>query len=369
MNLKILTPNGFVNFSGIKRSETVRTIYKVILEDNNFIECTSDHLLFTNLSDTIKCVDIIPNETLLYTKDGYKKVLSIEKNEELDYVYDVLGVNNDTSSFYANDILVHNCSFIGSTITLIDAAVITEKLSRKEPILIPDEFTKIWKHREKNRKYLLAIDTAGGVGSDSSVINIFDITNFPHQPAEQVAVYRNNKIAVPAFAAFVKETGEFWNEAYVVGEINGLSGEVFNRLFEEEYENLYYDYEQEVFGIHATSKTKPKAAMLFKDDLENGRIILYDETTIDEIGYFEEATPGVYKAQKGKNNHDDMVMTCLWASYFLKSAFFEDIKDTWSYQQTPEGEKEQYDEEEEDRLNAFLQADAEQNPDDWLDFQ
>lgn len=219
--------------------------------------------------------------------------------------------------------------FSGSTITLIDADFIIKNLKSKEPIQRPDEYTKIWSMPQPGRKYLIAIDTAGGVGSDFSVMNVFDITDCPNQAAIQVAAYRRNTITPPAFAEVVYDSAIVWNNAYVIGEINGLSNEVLTRLFDMDYENIYYDYEDETYGIFSDRASKPKAAMWFKEELENDRMTIYDSQTMDEIGYFEEIKPGVYKAKSGRNNHDDMVMTCIWTALFLKSQYFLDEKEEW----------------------------------------
>lgn len=232
----------------------------------------------------------------------------------------------------------------------------------------PDEYTKIWSRPKAGHKYLVSIDTAGGVGSDSSVMNIFDITEYPSGGiAEQVAKYSCNTITPPQFAELVYDTAKYWNNAYIVGELNGLSAQVIDRLFNDfEYENIYYDYEDDTYGLTADKKSKPQAAVWFKEDLEADRFLIRDDETIDELGYFEEVKPGVYKAKEGRNNHDDCVMTCLWAAYFLKSPFFNDEKDTWGetaevdqdYAENPEAEE---------ALNVFLENDKEIHAENWLD--
>lgn len=260
--------------------------------------------------------------------------------------------------------------FLGSTITLIDANFITEKLKWETPIEHPDEFTKIWKRPVTDHKYLVSIDTAGGVGSDSSTMNIFDITDCPNGVMEQVAIYKNNTIPPPQFAELVYETCQYWNNAYIIGELNGLSAEVINRLFNDlEYENIYYDYEDQSFGMYADKVSKPKAAIFFKDELENDRMLLRDTDTIDEIGYFEEVSTGVYKAKVGRNNHDDCVMTCLWAAYFIKSPYFLDERDTWGMESEVINENDDYKEnpEAEEALNVFLEADKIEHGDNWLE--
>lgn len=259
------------------------------------------------------------------------------------------------------------CAFQGSTVTLIDSDYMIRKLKSEEPVEIPDEYTKIWKRKIPGHKYLISIDTAGGVGSDNSVMNIFDITNYPNEPAEQVAIYRNSMCPPYKFAEIVYDSLLYWNNAYIIGELNGLSAEVINRLFNDnEYENIFYDYEDETMGIYSDKTSKPKACLMFKDELESDKMLLRDSETIDEIGYFEEPKPGIYKAKEGRNNHDDCVITCVWAAYFLKSQYFLDEKSTW-YENSENEEDFPENKENEEALQAFLEQDKETHSEDWLE--
>jgi hypothetical protein len=263
-----------------------------------------------------------------------------------------------------------NCQFQGSVVTLIDADFIIKHLKTKDPLISPDDYTKVWETPKPNRKYLISIDTAGGVGSDYSVMNVFDITDYPQDPAYQVATYRRNTVTPPAFAEILYDSCKIWNEAYVIGEINGLSREPLTRLQDKDYEKIYYDYEDETFGIYADRTSKPKAAMWFKEELENNRLILCDVETCNEIGYFEEVKPGIYRAKPGRNNHDDMVMTCVWATLFLKSQYFLDEKEDWDKTDTYlEDGSEMGETDEDSDMRDFLDEQKEKIEDDndnWL---
>lgn len=262
------------------------------------------------------------------------------------------------------------CQFVGSSITLIDADFIVKHLRWKEPELKPDEHTKMWSQPKPGHKYLIAIDTGGGVGSDNSVMNIFDITYYPQHPVEQVAMWRRNDMTPPKFSEMLFDSAQYWNNAYVIGEINGLSNEVLTRLMDMEYENIYYDYEDETYGLYADKASKPRAVMWFKEELEGGRMLINDSDTIDELGYFEEVKPGVYKARVGRNFHDDTVMTCIWATHFLKSTYFIDEREEWFKNKDVAEENVENNgltEEQEETLNAFLQQDEQMHGENWLD--
>lgn len=263
--------------------------------------------------------------------------------------------------------------FFGSTATLIDADFLVSKLASKEAIHMPDDWTKYWKKKEDGRHYVISVDVSNGVGSDFSVANVFDVTDYPFKPAEQVCCYRRNDINVPEFTKIVYEMGNYWNGAYIIIETNANLGEEMVRtLFEEpyEYENLYYDYDRGEFGVYSTRGNKPVACAWFKELLESGKILVHDNQLEEELSYFEEVKEGVFKAKNSKNCFDDCVMTCIWLSYLLKSKFFEDMKELWQEYGNPDTmdengitqeEKDSY-----DKWQSFLRQDYEETEEDWL---
>jgi hypothetical protein len=196
--------------------------------------------------------------------------------------------------------------------------------------MTPDEFTNMWKSSEPGRKYAISCDIGGGIGSDFTIMNVFDITNtHKGEPSEQVAIWRCNSLPPTKMAEYILKSAKYWNNAYVIVEVNpgGYGDDVVKSLFDDyAYENLFFDIDRKEYGVLATKATKPKAAQWFKDDLEGGKVILYDKQTIDEIGYFEEIRENVFKAKQGRNLTDDCVMSCIWFSYFLHSQFFEGEK-------------------------------------------
>jgi hypothetical protein len=208
--------------------------------------------------------------------------------------------------------------------------------------------------------------------------------------AEQVAIWRCNTIPPTPFTEYVYSAATYWNDAYVIIEVNpgGYGDDVCKDLFENKgYENIFYDIENKRYGVLSSKATKPRAAKWFKEDLENGYIILKDEQTIDELGYFEEASPGVFKAKVGRNLTDDCVMSSLWLSYFLHSTYFDGEKFDWTNKELKEQNPEEWykqnevspsemplnevrkTSEEEDAWEGFLAADQESHdPDNWLEF-
>jgi len=382
---RIDTPYGFVNIFGIKKSEETKSILQFETENKKF-EATPDHKVFSNGS-TIQMKDLKVGD-IVDTIDGPEEIISIEPKGK-EFVYDVLEVDNIDHSFYANGIKTHNCQFQGSSITLIDAEFIIKKLHKKEPLFMPDEWTKMWTQVKPGHKYAISCDVGGGVGSDFTIINVFDITGVANGMAcEQVAIWRCNTLPPTQLAEYIFNSGKYWNDAYVIIEVNpgGYGDDVCADLFNNyEYENLFFDIDRGDYGVLATRTTKPKACQSFKDDLESGKIILNCDQTIDEIGYFEEVRPGVFKGKEGKNLYDDCVMSCIWFSYFLHSGFFEGEVYEWEQKDILQHDPElwyrmnrthpeetslndaSYDPDAEEAFEGFLSADAEMHdPDNWL---
>jgi hypothetical protein len=383
---EIETENGWVEFEGLKKSDVKKAGICLTTNCDKTITTTFDHEIFSG-DKTIQMKDLQVGD-IIDTIDGPEKIVSIEYKGK-EYVYDVLEVDNDEHSFYANGIKTHNCQFQGSSITLIEAEYIIKHLNKKEPLWMPDEWTKMWAQSKPGHKYAISVDVGGGVGSDFSIINVFDVTGaLAGMAHEQVAIWRCNTLPPTQMAEYIYNSAKYWNDAYVIIEVNpgGYGDDVCASMFNDyEYENLFFDVQRGEYGVLATRSTKPKACQHFKADLEGGHIILNDDQTIDEIGYFEEVREGVFKGKEGKNLYDDCVMSCIWFSYFLHSDFFEGEKYEWQEkdmlqndpelwyrmnktnpQETPLQEAEG-DPEMEEAWDAFLAADAEaHDPDGWL---
>jgi hypothetical protein len=366
----VKTLYGYKKFLGIRRLKRKQDIFKVTLKSGKELYCNFRHTFVIN-KEEVPLHKLTPGISELDTIDGKDLILDIKPTNKKDWVYDFVDVDNDDCSYLTNDINSHNCQFMGSTVTLIDADYIVKKLKKVDPLFTPDDNTSIWEKCKDGHKYLISIDTAAGVGSDYSVMNVFDITNYPNEPATQVAMWKSNMKTPPAFADLVYDSCLYWNNAYVIGEVNGLSNEILNRLIvDKEYENVYYDYENDSYGVYSHRTSKKTACVIFKEELESDRIKILDDTTITELSYFEEVSPGIFKAKTGRNFHDDCVVTCIWAAWFLKSRFFEDERDTWylpkqdfnTEKEYPTADNGDYS----DALEGFLEADKERH-DGWLE--
>lgn len=219
-----------------------------------------------------------------------------------------------------------DCNFSGSSNTLIEGTTL-ERLVSQVPLIVPEEGYSIWKAPIKNRIYLASCDVAKGVNSDFSVVDIYDVTTWHvNGRYDQVAQLRTNSLALlPEFKPKVVQICRQWNNCALIIENNNL-GDVLAKAIhdEDEYENLYYDYERKELGVNANVKTKPLACRYYKEDLETSVLTIRSTDTIKELATFEEVMSGVFKARKGNSYHDDTVTTGYWAAYCLRSKWWED---------------------------------------------
>jgi hypothetical protein len=216
----------------------------------------------------------------------------------------------------------HECSFAGSTNTLIEGNILS-KIQTIEPVFIQEEGYVMWKRPAHGRVYAMGVDVAKGANSDFSVMNIYDVTDKNHY--EQVALYMRNDISIFDFKAKILQVAKYWNQAFVIIETNGLGSVIAKDMyFEDEYEHMYYDFDKGEYGVNANRETKPLALSYFKEDLETGKMLIYSNEMLKQLNYFEEQKPGVFAARPGKSFHDDLVASGYWVSFAIRSRSFED---------------------------------------------
>ena len=126
--------------------------------------------------------------------------------------------------------MVHyNCSFIGSTATLIDGEVL-KKLIPVDPLRTEDNYhLSIYEDPIPGALYVMGVDSSTGVGNDYCTVQIIKILN--QDLFEEVAVYKNNKIKPYEFAQVIAKLSSRYNEAYMVIENNDCGRQVADGLW------------------------------------------------------------------------------------------------------------------------------------------
>ncbi|ASZ78823.1 terminase subunit [Serratia phage 2050H1] len=199
----------------------------------------------------------------------------------------------------------------------------------------PNEFTKVYKPYDPNRKYVGIADTGKGVEGDYSVLQIIDVTEYPYR---QAAVYRNNTIPPMMYAYTIADMCTQYGECPVLVETNNdVGGQVITILwYDIEYEGTIFTSadnkgtgkriggRRSEPGINTTSKVRNIGCANLKAIIEREMLVIEDQDTIDELSTFI-FTGSRYEADDGC--HDDCVMPLVLFSWMIKQEFFADLTD------------------------------------------
>ena len=316
---QIETPNGFVDFSGIGKIDIPQSMVKITLKSGRHIRVSFSHIFMIDGVEVL-AKDLVVGEPL-ETLYGFDEIVDIQFDGE-ECVYEVLQVDNEDSTYYANEILNHNCKFLGSQDTVIDADILEMMIPKDVVDVKYGALLKIYEKPIHDELYVMGVDAAMGVGADYSVIQVLKVID--DENMEQVATYRYNRINLHDFSQVCISVSQLYNNAYMIIE-NNLGGE-------ELCNAIWYDYEYEYMvnfdinklGIRATPKTKVAGVLNMKRYLEQGWLIINDKETIDELSRFVERGRNKFEAG-GSKQHDDLVMGLMWACYFVFSDEFKDI--------------------------------------------
>ena len=193
--MKVLTNVGQQEFAGIRKTEH-KKYYEILFESGDILKCTLDHL-FETLNGPITAKKLTKNDELIHSICGNTFIKSKKLIRRKFIAYDLVNVENG-SLYYTNNVLSHNCSFLGSSNTLISGAKI-QQLVFEEPI-VQQKNLNIYEQPEQGHVYIATVDVAAGLSMDYSVINVIDVTEAPYK---QVMVYRNNEIDPTSFSIVV----------------------------------------------------------------------------------------------------------------------------------------------------------------------
>ncbi len=228
----------------------------------------------------------------------------------------------------------HECEFIGSINTLISSNKLRQ-LTYTQPVK-QEEHTKIFKHPEAENNYMIVVDTARGVGEDYSA---FTVINISKEPYEVVSVYRNNTIVPLIYPNIVVAGARYYNNAYILVEVNDIGGQVADILNQEfEYDNLLYTQwlgrsgqklgggfgKNAMIGCRTTVNLKRVGCTNLKALVEHDKLLVHDEDIIEELTTFISKKES-FEADGGCN--DDLVMCLVIFSWAVDQEFFRGLTD------------------------------------------
>ena len=232
-----------------------------------------------------------------------------------------------------------DCEFIGSTNTLINPNKLLQ-LASVRPIR-SDEHFAIYEDpslpENKNKLYVIIVDTSRGVGSDYSAFAVFNVSSIPYRV---VGRYKNNEISPLLFPNIIHQFAKVFNDAYVCVEVNDNGQQVADILYRElEYENMIFSQfkgragqsmssgfgMKPAVGVRTTKLLKRVGCTNLKSLVESEKLIIEDNEIINELFQFVEVGES-YQAEEGA--HDDLVMCCVIFGWLVQQPYFKDWTDT-----------------------------------------
>lgn len=324
-NWKIRTPNGFVPFAGVSTMGQ-KQLYKLSFDDGTEIECSSNHVFYTEDGRDIHTNELSVGLTLIGITN--KTVLSIESTI-VEETYDIIEVEGH--QFFANGLLCHNCKFISTDPmlfnTLVMANLTEEVLSIKPYGTISD--IVFFEPPKSNSIYLMGVDPATGTGEDYSTFVVFDFPSLA-----QVAEWRSNTMSSVQAYHMLKKVLHIYEKVqstvYFSVENNGV-GEAIVALFEaDENPPMLAEFISEQgakrIGMTTTGKSKIKACLALKEMIERNGITIRSRILVEEMKQYTRKG-GSYAAKLGAT--DDLISSCLIITRLLEevASFDQDAYD------------------------------------------
>lgn len=186
----------------------------------------------------------------------------------------------------------------------------------------------MWHEFDSKKTYLASGDIAEGVGGDSSVLYIWDVTDLAD--IKMCAKFSSNTVSVVQFAYIARRILALYCDPWFFAERNGVSSGMLDSLrITYGYQGIASENKKGEAGVYSHVQVKGKACLWARDMLTTPGFgfTIYDKDLIDEFGIFvKKDTKGmhlVYQAMPGPNSHDDHVMAFIWMCYALSNELVE----------------------------------------------
>ena len=229
--------------------------------------------------------------------------------------------------------------FLGSSNTLISGYKL-QQLVYTDPVAVHD-LLKIYEHPVKeginesksDHLYCITVDVSEGKNLDSSAFSVIDISQTPYK---QVATYKSSSITPILFPTVIYNTARYYNDAYVLVEINN-NPQVADSLHTDfEYENLWKIFTgnkkpQQLsagfargvqMGLKMSPQVKAIGCSNLKTLIEGDKLQIQDFDTYSELTTFIQQKNS-FSAEEGAN--DDMVMSLVMFSWVTTQQYFKEI--------------------------------------------
>ena len=327
-DLEILTPDGYKPFFGVNKIEKSEYYY-LSFTNGKELTCSSDHP-FVTIDGIIKTKDL--DETMeILTKNGGCFITRKELVKENIFLYDIVN-SGPKHTYYTNDIISHNCNFLGSVDTLINPNKL-RVLVYEDP-LKKNAGLHVYEEAIAGHDYVMTVDAARGVGADYSAFIVIDVTSIPYKV---VAKYKNNEIKPMLFPNIIDTTARHYNKASTLVEVNDIGGQVADILqFDLEYDNLLmcamkgragqivgtgFSTNAQL-GVKMTRAVKKYGCANLKALIEDDKLLVPDYDIISELTTFISRNDS-FGAEEGCN--DDLAMCMVIFSWLSTQPYFREL--------------------------------------------
>jgi hypothetical protein len=216
------------------------------------------------------------------------------------------------------------CKFLGSTATVVNHTVLEYLFTQvKEPIHLDlNDRLRIYEHPVEGATYVLGADPSKGTGKHDAAVQVLKIAALKPATAVQVAVFQDNNTDAYTLAAIINRLSIYYNNANIICENNGEGSATVGHLWwHYENGNLYNSGNKSGdIGLRSTTRTKPKAVILMKKLIEDGRLMLFDRETVKQLSAFIEDG----RKFRGKDLPDDLVDALFWATFVFDLNILEE---------------------------------------------
>lgn len=215
------------------------------------------------------------------------------------------------------------CDFISSGDTFLQADELEYLKNMIKPPLERQGFDRnvwIWKHPDKESKYVLSADVARGDSKDYSTFHILN-----EKTCEIVAEYKG-KVPPDKFADLIAEFGKKYNNALVCPENNTFGYMTATHLKQLNYPNLYYAENKYVYDIGSdslpgfTTHSKNRVQILAKleETLRNKTLISSSQRLYHELQNF---MWNGNRASASKDSNDDLIMSLAIGVWIIDTTY------------------------------------------------
>lgn len=179
---------------------------------------------------------------------------------------------------------------------------------------------KMWHEFSPSKAYLASGDIAEGVGGDSSVLNIWDVTDLGN--ITQCAMFSSNQVSPTEFAFISVKMLGLYNNPYYVCERNGIGlGYLDTMQITFQYQNLVMEGKHGEAGIFSHVTIKDKVCVWAREMITTMGFgwTFYDKELVEEFTTFcRKDNKGVHLVYSAlPPAHDDHIMSWIWACWIL----------------------------------------------------